>query len=159
MKRTPKSILLAALMAVCLPLTAGAAKNTWTLSSPNGRIKAEVKANGKVSYSVTFDGKTILAPSEIGMSLDNGTVYGKDKVKGTKTGKNIEHGLPAVAYKKAAVDDIYNWLTVSFKDYDVEFRAYDNAVAYRFVSTDRKGKFNVESEKAEFNFKGIKKGY
>ena len=152
MKRTLKSILCIALMAVCLPVASFAAKNTWTLSSPDGRLKAEIKANGKISYSVTFDGKTILAPSEIGMTLDNGTVYGKDKVKKTYTWENADKAIPAVAYKKATVDDIYNCLALGFKDYSVEFRAYDNAIAYRFVSTAKRGKFNVNSEKAEFNF-------
>ena len=147
-----KSILCTALMAVCLPVVSFAAKNTWTLASPDGRIKAEIKADGKVSYSVTFDGKTILAPSEIAMVLEDGTVFGQGKVKKTYSWKNTDKGIPAVAYKKASVDDVYNCLAVSFKDCAIEFRAYDNAVAYRFVSTAKKGSFNVKEEKAEFAF-------
>ena len=134
-----------------LSVAAFAAPKTYTLSSPDGRVKAEINASGKVSYSVTFDGKTILAPSEIAMNLDNGTVFGEGKPKGVKTGK-ISETIPAVAYKKSVVDNVYNWLTLSFKDFAIEFRAFDNAVAYRFVSTARKGSFKVESEKAEFNF-------
>ena len=152
MRITLKSILCATLMAVCLPAVSFAAKNTWTLSSPDGRIKAEIKADGKVSYSVTFDGKTILAPSEIAMTLEDGTVFGKGKVKKAYSWKNADKGIPAVAYKKATVDDIYNCLAISFKDCAIEFRAYDNAVAYRFVSTAKKGSFNVKEEKAEFAF-------
>ena len=147
-----KSILCTALMAVCLPVVSFAAKDTWTLASPDGRIKAEIKADGKVSYSVTFDGKTILAPSEIAMVLEDGTVFGQGKVKKTYSWKNADKGIPAVAYKKASVDDVYNCLAVSFKDCAIEFRAYDNAVAYRFVSTAKKGSFNVKEEKAEFAF-------
>ena len=147
-----KSILCTALVAVCLPVVSFAAKNTWTLASPDGRIKAEIKADGKVSYSVTFDGKTILAPSEIAMVLEDGTVFGQGKVKKTYSWKNTDKGIPAVAYKKASVDDVYNCLAVSFKDCAIEFRAYDNAVAYRFVSTAKKGSFNVKEEKAEFAF-------
>ena len=147
-----KSILCTALVAVCLPVVSFAAKNTWTLASPDGRIKAEIKADGKVSYSVTFDGKTILAPSEIAMILEDGTVFGQGKVKKTYSWKNADKGIPAVAYKKASVDDVYNCLAVSFKDCAIEFRAYDNAVAYRFVSTAKKGSFKVKEEKAEFAF-------
>ena len=146
-----KSIICAALMAVCLPMVASAAKKAWTLSSPNGRVKAEIKADGKVSYSVTFDGKAVLAPSEIAMKLSNGTVYGEGKVKGVKSG-DVAETIQAVAYKKALVDNVYKWLTLDFKDYSIEFRAYDNAVTYRFVSTAKKGNFEVKSEKAEFNF-------
>ena len=152
MGKTLKSLFCAALVAVCLPVTSFAAKSSWVLTSPDGRVKAEIKADGKVSYSVTFDGKTILAPSEIAMKLDNGTVFGKGKLKKTYTWSNDDKAIPAVAYKKAAVDDIYNCLALSFKDYSIEFRAYDNAVAYRFISTAKKGKFKVKSEQAEFNF-------
>ena len=152
MKSFLRPVIGIALLALCLPATSFAAKKTWTLSSPNGRIKAEIKADGKLSYSITFDGKQILAPSEIAMVLSDGTVFGEGKVTKTYTWKNEEKAIPAVAYKKAAVDDIHNCLALSFKGYAVEFRAYDNAVAYRFVSTAKKGSFNVKSEKAEFNF-------
>ena len=110
-----------------MPLISLGAQKSWTLASPDGRVKAEITASGKVTYSVTFDGKTILAPSEIAMNLDNGLVYGEGKVKGVKTGKVAEK-IPAVAYKKAVVDNEYNWLTLAFKDYSIEFRAFDNAV-------------------------------
>ena len=86
------------------------------------------------------------------MVLDNGVVFGEGKVKKTYSWKNAEKAIPTVAYKKATVDDVFNCLAISFKDCAIEFRAYDNAVAYRFVSTAKKGSFNVESEKAEFNF-------
>ena len=151
MTNTLKTIICAAVLAVSLPFVSFGAQKTWTLASPDGRVKAEINASGKVTYSVTFDGKTVLAPSEIAMKLDNGLVYGEGKVKGVKTGK-VSEKIPAVAYKKAVVDNVYNWLTLAFKDYSIEFRAFDNAVAYRFVSTAKKGDFTVKNETVEFNF-------
>ena len=152
MNTTFKSLLCIALAALCVSFSAFSAPKTYTLTSPDGRIKAQISAGDKVSYSVTFDGKVVLAPSEIAMVLDNGVVFGEGKVKKTYSWKNADKAIPTVAYKKATVDDVYNGLSVSFKDCAVEFRAYDNAVAYRFVSTAKKGAFNVKSEKAEFNF-------
>ena len=151
MTNTLKTIICAAVLAVSLPFVSLGAQKTWTLASPDGRVKAEINATGKVTYSVSFDGKTVLAPSEIAMKLDNGLVYGEGKVKGVKTGK-VSEKIPAVAYKKAVVDNVYNWLTLAFKDYSIEFRAFDNAVAYRFVSTAKKGDFTVRNETVEFNF-------
>ena len=133
------------LLACILPFAAGAAAKTWTLVSPDGRIKAEVSASGKVTYSVTFDGKVVLAPSEISMTLGDGTVFGSGKVTKSLTFKNNET-IPAVAYKKATVKDVYNALVLTFKDCLVEFRAYDNAVAYRFLSKARKTDYMIESE-------------
>ena len=139
------------LLACILPFAAGAAAKTWTLVSPDGRIKAEVSASGKVTYSVTFDGKVVLAPSEISMTLGDGTVFGSGKVTKSLTFKNNET-IPAVAYKKATVKDVYNALVLTFKDCLVEFRAYDNAVAYRFLSKARKTDYMIESEKVELSF-------
>ena len=152
MKQALRTIFCVILIAMNLPVASWAARTSWTLSSPDGRIKAEIKADGKVSYSVTFDGKEILSPSEIAMTLSDGTVFGTGKVSKANFWKNEEKAVPAVAYKKDAVEDIYNAMSLSFKNCRIEFRAYDNAVAYRFVSTDKKGDFKVRSEEASFNF-------
>ena len=152
MKDSLKFILCLVLVAVCLPSASFAAKKTWTLSSPDGRLKSEIKADGKVTYSVTFDGKEILSPSAVSMTIGDGTVFGTGKVSKATFAKH-EESIPAVAYKKAVVKESYNSVTLAFKDYSLEFRAYDNAIAYRFISTAKKGDFIVKSEEAEFNFK------
>ena len=128
-------------------------KKDLSLTSPDGSIRAEIKAGGKITYTVSHDGKRILDESEIALKLGDGTVLGSDrKVKDVKKGEVREKGLPAVAYKKAAVDDCYNWLTLGFKTYSVEFRAYDNGFAWRFVTKGKKGETIVKDEVAQFNF-------
>ena len=151
MNKTLKTLFCTVIFAICLPFMSMAAAKVYSLTSPDGRIKAEIKADGKVTYSVTFDGKTILEPSGISMTLDGGTVFGSGKVTRTYSFKNNET-LPAVAYKKANVKDVYNALVLSFKECLIEFRAYDNAVAYRFLSPAKGGDFIVKSEEATFNF-------
>ncbi len=152
MSITLKTILAAATLAVCMPSEASAAKNTYSISSPDGRIRAEVRTSGRLTYSVSFNGTRILAPSEISLTLDDGTVFGEGKVLGVREGSVSNLALPATAYKKAYVDEVYNWLTINYKDCAVEFRAFDNAVTYRFVSKPGKGEFKVMAEQAEFNF-------
>ncbi len=148
-----RSILSSAVLSILLPLGLGAAKNDYRLTSPDGKIAVDITAGGKVEYSVQFNGKAILAKSAVGMTLSDGTVFGRDaKVRKVQTGEVRESGLPAVAYKKAAVDDHYNYLTLQYKTCSIEFRAYDKGVAYRFVSTARRGSFQVKAEQAEFNF-------
>lgn len=140
-------------IALGVPAAVGAAPSNKTLTSPDGKIEVSIETEGKVSYSVTYNGKQILAPSTVSMSLSDGAVFGADKKPSkVKTGSVETRGIPTVAYKKNAVDDIYNFLTLSYKTYSIEFRAYDDAVAYRFVSTAKKGGFNVVGEQAEFNF-------
>ena len=148
-----KRMLFAALLALCLPIAAFPAGKTWTLASPDGRLRAEVCSGGKITYTVTFDGKAILAPSEISMTLADGRVFGEGTVRSVRTGSVAEQGLPARAYKEATVDNVYNWLTLNFKDCALEFRAFDDhALAYRFVSTAKKGEMVILSEQAGFRF-------
>lgn len=150
---TLKSLLCASALAVCLPFVAFSAPKKQVLSSPDGKIQVEVNTNGKVTYSVTYNGIQLLSPSTISMALSDGAVFGGDKKPAKiKTGNNDVKGIPAVAYKKSSVDEVYNFLTLVYKNCEVQFRAYDKGVAYRFVSTAKKGSFNVASEQAEFNF-------
>ena len=46
---------------------------------------------------------------------------------------------------------IYNELTLQFKGFNVEFRAYDDGIAYRFINKGKKP-FKVVKELADFNF-------
>ena len=46
------------------------AKN-FTLASPNGRLKALVNVDKAITYQVTYNGKRLLAPSQISMTIIN----------------------------------------------------------------------------------------
>ena len=151
---TLRRFLTAATILVCLPLTTAlAAQKTWSLSSPDGRIVTEISAGDGLRYSVTRDGVRLLDPSEISMTFEGGAVFGgADKVRRIRKGSKDVRGIPAMNYKKASVDDVYNFLTLEFKGYNIEFRAFDDGVAYRFVSTAKSGEFTVTDELTEFNF-------
>ena len=150
---TLKQLLLTAAMLLCLPFAAFGAQKTWSLSSPDGRIVTEVSAGDGLRYSISRDGTALLTPSEISMTFEDGSVFGGgDKVRRVRRGSSEVRNIPAMNYKKAAVDDVYNSLTLEFRDYNVEFRAFDNGVAYRFVSTAKSGEFTVTDELTEFNF-------
>ena len=59
--------------------------------------------------------------------------------------------IPTIKEKKAEIRDNYNQLSIAFKSgLVVEFRAYDNGVAYRFV-TNQKGELVVKNELINFN--------
>lgn len=150
---TLKQLLLTAAMLIGLPLVAFGARNNWSLSSPDGKIVAEISTGDGLRYSISRDGVALLTPSEISMTFEDGTVFGgADKVRRSRKGSHNVKGIPAMNYKKATVDDVYNFLTLEFKGYNVEFRAFDNGVAYRFISTAKSGEFTVTDELTEFNF-------
>lgn len=131
------------------------AKNRdYQVSSPDGHITASVTVGENISYTVSRDGQTLIAPSTISMNLSGDIVFGQnDKVRKTVRA-SFDETFPTVAYKKAEVRDNYNQILLNFKEFSLIFRAYNDGVAYRFVSNlDKKKTYEVISEQAEFNFR------
>ena len=125
----------------------------YRVTSPDGHISATVMVGEDIRYSVSRNEQTLIAPSTISMDLSDGTVFGQnDKVRKTVR-TSFDDTFSTVAYKKAEVRDNYNQILLNFKEFSLIFRAYDDGVAYRFVSNlDKKKTYEVISEQAEFNF-------
>ncbi|MBN2774263.1 MAG: glycoside hydrolase family 97 protein [Prolixibacteraceae bacterium] len=124
----------------------------YSVSSPDGKIKVVVTVDDQTTYAVSLNGSEIISPSPVSMTLSNGIVLGRDtKVKKAKTISIEEQIQPVVQRKYASIDDIYNQMSLPFKDYSLQFRAYNDGVAWRWVSEFDKP-FNVISEEATFNF-------
>ena len=123
-----------------LPLPAAGSRDVrkFVLDSPDGRLKAEINVGDKVFWTVGYDGETILDDSYISMTLSDGTVYGEGPGFLKSVSGSEDSDIEALFYKKDIVTDRYNFLTLKFKGFDLMFRAYDDGVAYRFVSKSRK---------------------
>ncbi|MDR2385314.1 MAG: glycoside hydrolase family 97 protein [Tannerella sp.] len=129
------------------------AQKNFTLKSPDGKIETGVLVNKTICYHVSHEGDLMLDKSQISMKLNDGTVWGVEaKLSGVPQTKTINATIDAPVYKRKQIKDNYNELTLKFKgDYMLIFRAYNDGIAYRFVSTTKKT-FIVENEQAEFNF-------
>ena len=135
------------------------AAKEYKLLSPNGKLEVTITAEPQLCYSVKCDGEQILAPSQIGLKIYEGATLGeKIAVKKVKrTTVNTE--IPTLFYFRNTIKDHHNALRIDFAArYAVEFRAYDEGVAYRFV-TNFKSDFKLENEIAEFAFAKDYKGY
>lgn len=128
------------------------AQKQFTLQSPDKDITIKVNVGDNLTYSVTHNGTIVLAESTIAMKLDNGTVLGEKPIlKSEKTIESTEK-IAANFYKRNEIDNHYCQMTLAFKDnYSVVFRAYNDGIAYRFV-TDFKKPIIIENETADFNF-------
>ncbi|WP_321285718.1 glycoside hydrolase family 97 protein [uncultured Sunxiuqinia sp.] len=148
-----KLSLLITLMALVFSLSA----KEYSVESPSGKIQVKVNVDKTVTYSVLQNGITIVAPSQISMELYDGTVWGVNaKVRKAKTTGVSQVLTPVVQRKSATIKDEYKELILSFKGYVLQFRAYDDGAAYRWVS-DKNGEYKVKSELATFTFPGDKK--
>ena len=135
------------------------AAKEYKLLSPNGKLEITITAEPQLAYSVKCDGEQILATSQIGLKIYEGANLGEKPVvkKVKRTSVNTE--IATQFYFRSTIKDHYNALRIDFATrYAVEFRAYDEGVAYRFV-TNFKHDFKLENEIAEFAFAKDYKGY
>lgn len=135
------------------------AQKTFSLKSPDGKITTDIAAGEAVEYSVSHNGDLMLAKSPISMVLTNGTSYGiQSKLTGSST-KTVNQTIDATIYKRKTIVDNYNELTLKFKEgFDIVFRAYNDGVAYRFISRSKKA-FEVKDEQVVFNFPSDSKAF
>ena len=126
---------------------------SYTVTSPDGHINFTINIGDAINWSVKKDEIEVITPSEIGMTLENGEILGKNaKVKSAKT-IAVNNTINTPIYKKSSIVDNYNQLTLSFKgDYGLMIRAYNDGAAYRFFTT-KKGEITVMNEEENFNFK------
>ena len=137
--------------AALIAIGAMAAPKTYDLVSPDGRLKVGIKTGNGICYTLQHDSDVLLEDSYIGLYLTDGTSFGENaKVTGTSR-RNVNEIHETVLYKKAQVEDSFNELTLRFKNFSLIFRAYDDGMAYRFVSRMKKP-FTVKDELASFNF-------
>jgi alpha-glucosidase len=127
----------------------------YAAQSPDGETRLEIAVGTQVTYTVTHRGQTLLGPSPLSLTLDGGRVLGRGaRVSGTRTRQVNETIRPVVAIKNAAIADRYTELRVEFRGgYALEARAYDDGVAWRWV-TDLPDSITVVSEEATFRFAG-----
>ena len=126
-----------------------------SVTSPDGTITIGVGAADALTYSVSVNGREVVSPSRISMTLQGGVVLGaKPSVVRSSTTEENRVLRPVVRIKRAEVRDRYRQLRIDFRgDYALLVRAYDDGVAYRFVLS-RPGDLTVESEEASFDFPG-----
>ena len=122
--------------------------------SPDGKLKIKLKIDNGTQYEVWYDHTQLILPSSIGLHLADGRVIGNGSVKSAKKRK-VDQTIDVPVGKNKVLQDAYNELTISFTDnYDLVVRAYDEGVAYQFV-TRLDGEITIISEDAIFNFASI----
>ncbi|HAR35912.1 MAG TPA: Retaining alpha-galactosidase, partial [Acidobacteria bacterium] len=124
-----------------------------SLTSPDNRLEVKIELREQISYSVYFNGRQILAPSPISLTINDNVVLGRRPVlENAARTRGDETINPPVREKRAVVKDRYNQVNLKFRgNFGVIFRAYDDGVAYRFY-TGYRVPIKVRSEQATFNF-------
>jgi alpha-glucosidase len=139
------------LLLLMIPMLSILNAKEYTVKSPSGNLKVNVSVGSVIEYAVTFNGQEIITPSPISLILENEVLGRNAKVRRDRVVSVNEEIIPVVARKNKVIPDVYNQLTLSFQNYNLHFRAYDEGVAYRWEIT-RKGPVKVMNEQATFTF-------
>lgn len=133
---------------LCLP---GAAKE-FRLESPNGKIDVAIHIDKQVSYTVYGNGTPLLENNTLGLKIDHQASTRTVQLVRHRTSTSDRSFQPVVPYKFSTIEDHYNALRLEFRgDWAVEFRAYDDGVAYRLL-TEMKDSIRVLNEEFSIHF-------
>jgi alpha-glucosidase len=101
---------------------------------------------------VQHAGQPVFLPAPVSLQLQTGEVLGDHaRVKSIQT-THVDSQFKPINFRRAVIQDQYTHLHIQFEQgFAVEFRVYNDAVAYRF-STQRPGELVIKNEEANFNF-------
>ncbi len=120
----------------CLPLSA----KVYTVSSPDKNLVINVDVDNSIKWDIKKGGTVVLHPSAIALQTDRQILGLKTKVSKASV----------TNWKNDGKD--YHKLLLACNGYDIEFRVFNDAAAYRFIPKKMINK--VINETSEYRFAG-----
>ena len=147
-----------AITLAALALGTSPAAIAQSVSSPDGRITASlaVDGEGKPNWSVTRDGKELIAPSSLGVNLENEDSLRRNFAVIAQGTDSADTTWEQPWGERRFVVDRHNELAVTFRQQDaaareftVRMRVFDGGVGFRYELPDR-GETRIADELTEF---------
>lgn len=132
---------------VALAASAGAqAPATQALLSPDGRVVATLSAGDEVRYALAVDGRPVLAPAPLSLSLADGRVLGRGARVVRAERKDFDEAIPTPLGKRSAARSAGRELALVLSDgATLRARAFDDGFAVRW-ETSLPGRVRVRDE-------------
>jgi alpha-glucosidase len=140
------------------------ATHQYRVASPDGKIQAQVTFDKALSYSVAFDGESLIVPSRLGLGFGDGFQLGQNvQVADASTSEHNETWKDDFG-KFSTVKDNYRELRLRLReirpspaapvDFELLVRAYNDGVALRYVLPKQEalGKFRLTEDATQFLF-------
>ena len=140
-------------VAMTVGFMANCLADTYTLSSPNGRLQMGINTEPRLYYTLSMDNNEVVASSPIGLMMLDGRMWnGTTAITDASTSSHSGVVYPLMG-KNKEIADCYNELVLTFgKEYAVHFRLYNEGAAYRFVGLgEATDSLVVAHETATFN--------
>lgn len=143
--------LLAAMLIAC---SASYAKpDHYTLLSPDESLRVEIQLNHTITYSLYSSDHLLLKDCSLSLQLADIRLGLMPKVRKAERGSIDEIINRIVHTKNSTTRNHCNTLTLTFGGgYGVEFRAYDEGVAYRLLLNQKQDVVDILGEECTINF-------
>ncbi len=129
------------------------------LTSPDGSLKVTIGVTDEIYWSLEVNDNLVAGPSSIALETENYGVLGEKPVLNNSFSETRSEVIETPFYKKSKIKNDYNELNLIFRgSYSMIFRAYNDGVAYRFVTSMNEDIF-ITGEKTEFIFPDAKEVY
>jgi alpha-glucosidase len=142
---------------------------TLTVKSPDNKVEVTISNNDKLIYSITYNGRAIINPSQLGFEF-------KDELAMTGNFTIVDQSfmsingswIPVVKSKHAEIVNSYNELQISLKEksglmrqMELFVRAYNDGAALRFklLRSARIGDRQITKELTTFSIPGDPKAW
>lgn len=140
-----------------LGVNCGYAKDT--INSPDGKLQVTVDLkDGKPTYEVAKNGKTVILPSALGLMRDDGSFAEQMTLVSVSEITPIKDSYTMQVGKRKICTNEANLRVLSFKNpagekMDLIFRVSNDGVAFRYAFPDaKKGQFSIKKETTLFTF-------
>lgn len=145
--------ILTGLIALLLLFAYPSLAQNYKLTSPDGRIEVLLDVADQISWSVTLNGNPVIKKAVLGLDFSEGPDFGPDPKVNKQNIQTVATTIrPAIPHKDAEIKDEYTALTLTFKNkFQLNFRAYNDGVAYQMVD-DNKGAREVMEETMALTF-------
>lgn len=135
-----------------IPLFGQFSPKILEVASPNNKLKITIEIGKDITYSMAYDNEPVITPSIISLTLQDGTIVGNNaKYRSDFLFTHDRYIRPIYGFQNN-IHEHCNELLITFKnDYSLIFRAFDNGMAYRWV-TKYSGGLIIRDEQATFSF-------
>ena len=142
---------------------------TISVKSPDNKIEVTIDNNEKLSYSVSFKGRVIINPSQLGFEFKEELPMTGNFTIINQSIKNFsETWIPVVKSKHSEVLNNYNELQLTLKEHsggmremELFVRVYNDGAAYRIklLRSGKVGDRQITKELSTFNIPGDPKAW
>ncbi|MGM0475372.1 MAG: glycoside hydrolase family 97 protein [Bacteroidota bacterium] len=136
-------------------------RSSYEIISPDGGVRAGfiMDQKGNLAYTVHYNNSQLVFPSLLGLEMQEGGFLGKNMEITDVESTSKDETYPVVAGKSSTARDHYQQMRFSLEERNdsqrkliMEFRAYDDAVAFRYLVPEQESltDYSVVDEKTTF---------